>query len=373
VARTQSTYLPGLDGLRALAIIAVLLGHAGFTRVTGSAHGVSIFFVVSGYLITSLLLAERDRTGRIGLRAFYRRRFARLAPVLVLSVVVSIGYGLITDRSDSTLWIGAISALTYVMNLVVAFGGLAHGGAGWTLFRHTWSLAIEEQFYIVWPTVILITLRRHRELVLVWIAGAISIFALTDRIVLNAEHASTYRLAYGSDTRADALMFGCALAVLLRRDGFRVWAHRRATPMTVIGSVGLMVLVLQGAIVRLDPGGYSAAAFCTALVVAAVVANDSTVSATFLAGRVLTAIGRLSYGIYLWNVLLLEGFEKVVGQQPARTPLGPLWLLATAGVAWASYRWVETPLRRRWRERRSDDVSDGPVLSLVQPVSTVER
>jgi peptidoglycan/LPS O-acetylase OafA/YrhL len=352
VAKTQTNYLPGLDGLRALAITVVLLGHAGVARLTGSAHGVSVFFVVSGYLITSLLLTERDRSGSIRLRAFYRRRFARLAPVLVASVAVTLVYGLVVGTADSSLWLGGLSALTYTMNLVAGFGGLSQDGAGWELFRHTWSLAIEEQFYLIWPAVVLLALRRRSEEVLIWIAVTVSILALGDRLVLTAVHASTYRLAYGSDTRADALMFGCALAVLLRRNDFRAWTARRATPLLVFGGVGLVVLFLQAAITRLDPGGYSAAALCTAAVVAAVITKEGTISARFLASRPMTYIGRLSYGIYLWNVLLLSLFEHIFGQQPARTPLGILWVGGTIVVAQISFTWIEAPLRTRWREKR---------------------
>lgn len=343
-------YVPALDGLRALAIGCVLLGHAGVTVIVGSTQGVTVFFVVSGYLISSLLLAEHDRSGRIDLRAFYRRRFARLQPVFLLSLLVTGIYLLATGVAAHRLVGPEGASVTYVTSLLFAAGADVTGPV-WGLFQHTWSLAVEEQFYLVWPTVMVLALRRRRgELMLAAIAVVVAVGSAVDRHLLGAT--SLHRMTFATDTRIDAIMLGCLLAIVLRRDALRVLAGRSAGWLLPVGAAVLGVLLLQGGLVNLDPSGLGAGAAASVLVVAALVVRPSGVVHDLLASRVMTHLGRLSYSMYLWNVLLLTVFVRLVGDKPAQTPLGVLWLAATWAAAYASYRFVEQPLRQRFRHRR---------------------
>ena len=351
VVKPWFRYAPALDGLRAAAIGCVLLTHAGFSRLLGASQGVTVFFVVSGFLITSLLLFEHDKTGRIDRRAFYRRRFARLLPVFALSLLVTAGYLLADGYAIGQIWAPTVASFAYVANFFYAAGHFG-GEPGNTFFRHIWSLSIEEQFYVVWPTAVVLALRtRWAERILAGVAGTVVVGALIERRML--VHASYARVNYATDTRIDAIMLGALLAVVLRRRGLRAAIARKADLLLAGGAVLLAIVVVQGAVVSADPGGYSAAAIASALLVAALVARPSGSAHRFFASRPLVHLGRLSYGMYLWNVLLLEVFVRVVGQKPAFTPLGVLWLGATWAASWASYRWVEAPLRQRFRSRRA--------------------
>ena len=346
----QFRYVPALDGLRAVAIGCVLLGHAGVTAIVGSTQGVTVFFVVSGYLISSLLLAEHDRTGRIDLRAFYRRRFARLQPVFLLSLLVTGAYLLATGVAAHRLLAPEGASVTYATSLVFAAGSDVTGPV-WGLFQHTWSLAVEEQFYLVWPTVMVLALRRRRgEAILAATAILVTVASAVDRHLLVPT--TLHRMTFASDTRIDAIMLGCLLAVVLRRDALRMLAERSAAWLLPVGAALLAVLLLQGGVVNLDPSGLGAGAAASALVVGALVVRPRGVVHDLLASRMMTHLGRLSYSMYLWNVLLLTVFVRIVGSKPAQTPLGVLWLAATWAAAYASYRFVEQPLRQRFRHRR---------------------
>jgi peptidoglycan/LPS O-acetylase OafA/YrhL/O-antigen/teichoic acid export membrane protein len=350
VAQPWFRYAPALDGLRAVAIGCVLLTHAGVSRLLGASQGVTVFFVVSGFLITSLLLFEHDKTGRIDRGAFYRRRFARLLPVFALSLLVTAAYLLADGYSIGKIWGPTVASLAYMANFFYAAG---HFGAepGNTFFRHIWSLSIEEQFYVVWPTAVVLALKtRWAERILASVAGIVAIGALVERRLL--VRSSYARINYSTDTRIDAIMLGCLLAIALRRPAVRAAIARRADLLLAAGALVLAIVVVQGAVVSADPGGYSAAALASALLVAALVARPSGSAHRFFACRPLVHLGRLSYGMYLWNVLLLEVFVRVVGEKPAFTPLGLVWLAATWALSWASYRWVEKPLRQRFRARK---------------------
>src|SRR6478735_1732608 len=207
---------PELDGLRGVAIALVVLSHLSrplsHLRFLGLA-GVVVFFVLSGFLITSLLLEERERSGSLDLLGFYRRRALRLAPALVACVVVvgvagaALGSRLGPTYAPTALVLGA---LTWTANWVVAGGEYAG-----TALTHTWSLSIEEQFYLVWPPLLLVLLLRRwqRWLVPALVAGACASAAM--RFVLIPEGVD--RINNGSDTRADALLIGCLVAVLVHR------------------------------------------------------------------------------------------------------------------------------------------------------------
>jgi peptidoglycan/LPS O-acetylase OafA/YrhL len=212
-------YLPGLDGLRALAVIAVLLYHAELPWIPGGFLGVEVFFVISGYLITTLLLAEWRQRGRIDLKAFWLRRARRLLPALYLLLVVTLAYAVVFLPGEVAGLRGdAVAALGYVTNWYLVLGHESYFEAIGrpSLLKHLWSLAVEEQFYLLWPPVLALGLGvgatrwRERRVLL----GALALAAASALLMalLYRPEVDLSRVYFGSDTRAAGLLIGAALA-----------------------------------------------------------------------------------------------------------------------------------------------------------------
>ena len=234
-------YIPAFDGLRGIAILAVIGVHA-FGEPLGGFYGVDLFFVLSGFLITTLLLEEHDRSGGIAMGAFYRRRAYRLLPGLLAVLAV---FGALTMASPRALGQVAAGGL-YGANFVLASGSHFLDG---TPFVPYWSLAEEEQFYLLWPLLLVLLLRRRvRESWIAWALVAILLGLIVYRYGLAAEGASATRLYYAPDTHANGLVLGCLLA-LLRRRGLRIPG--------LVGWVGLMALLVAFAFPRSRAGSCS--------------------------------------------------------------------------------------------------------------------
>jgi peptidoglycan/LPS O-acetylase OafA/YrhL len=328
-------YRPALDGLRGLAILGVIFRHA-FGVPLGGGFGVDLFFVLSGFLITTLLLEERERTGTISFRAFYRRRALRLLPALVTMllafVVVDLARAAIEGRSavlvDGMRALG-LSAL-YTANFVAAFhrSALSHLPIG-----QLWSLAEEEQFYLLWPLALAALLRRglgrRGVMAVLWI---LIVAVVVERIALTAAHASPDRIYYGPDTHSDGLLLGCLVALALRKPS-RLAADR---------TLGFAALAALGA-VAYDPFfKFALVAVITTMasagLVTTVVAQPAGLVARAASVRPLVLIGRISYGLYLWHGLTLW----TVG--PGSKWLGVMLAFVMAAL---SYRYVEQPFLRR--------------------------
>lgn len=317
-------YVPALDGLRAVAITLVIAYHAT-GMPPGGMLGVDLFFVLSGFLITTLLLDEYDARGAIRLSAFYVRRARRLLPALFALLA---GYALLgLMKGDNVL--GEIGrAGFYTANLERAFrlpDPLAHSG-----IRHLWSLAEEEQFYLVWPAVVLI-LKAARRPVL-WFA-AIFIGLVAYRILLlHVYPVSGLHVYYGPDMRSDGLAAGALLAVISRRALF--------TPPEWL--LPLLVAALGIAVTIPETGfwwpEYGTPLFnlVAALLIAAAVTETSLAGA--LATPALVWVGKRSYSLYLWHLPLIWALGT--GRWPLAVGLSVL-------AAWASYRFVEQPFRTR--------------------------
>src|SRR5918999_1889716 len=212
-------YSPGLDGLRAFAVIAVLLYHADLAWIPGGFLGVEVFFVISGYLITALLLAEWRQRGRIDLKAFWLRRARRLLPALYLTIVVTLAFAVVFLPGEvAGLRSDAIAAFGYVTNWYLVLGHESYFEAIGrpSLLKHLWSLAVEEQFYLLWPPVLAVGLSvgakrwRQRRVLLVALAGAsVSVLLMA---TLYRPEVDPSRLYFGTDTRATGLLMGAALA-----------------------------------------------------------------------------------------------------------------------------------------------------------------
>lgn len=352
-APTRATlpHMPALDGLRGLAVLGVLLFHDG--RLAGGYLGVDLFFVLSGFLITANLLAERASTGSIGLRAFWARRARRLFPAL-LALVLAVGAAapLMSSAVErARVRSDGLAALGYVAN----WHALSAGRSYWDLFaapspfEHTWSLAIEEQFYVLWPLIAWLALRARRpRLGLGLVAGAL---ALASALALACafEWAGSPRAYLGTDTRAAGILSGAALACALH--GRAPLAPRAARWLDLAGGAGLLGLALAWA--RLDGadpflyrgGLWLSELSCLALVACASQPRASRI-ARALAFRPLVWAGVVSYGVYLahWPlfIVLTPGRLGLAG-----APLSLVRFALTFAVAAASLRWLEDPIRRR--------------------------
>ena len=206
-------YMPELDGLRGVAIIGVMLAHAKVPFLKGGSIGVSIFFVLSGFLITTLLVQEFDRFQSISLKNFYMRRVIRLAPALIAMLIVFCLLSFVLLSKDRAYWnyTDSIIAVFYFSNWAKAFS--IHPP---DFLLHTWSLSVEEQFYMIWPIVLLLILRvsKHRYYAAI-VAVTIALLSCFFRIFLCASGATIARLYFGLDTRIDGLMVGCTLGVVI--------------------------------------------------------------------------------------------------------------------------------------------------------------
>jgi peptidoglycan/LPS O-acetylase OafA/YrhL len=389
-------YMPGLDGLRALAVIAVLLYHAGLPWIPGGFLGVEVFFVISGYLITTLLLTEWRRLGRVDLKAFWLGRARRLLPALYLLLVVTLAYAVVFLPGEVAGLRGdVLAALGYVTNWYLVLGHESYFEAIGrpSLLKHLWSLAVEEQFYLLWPPMVAVGLSlgarrwRRRRVLFVALAGAAAAALLM--AALYRPDVDPSRLYFGTDTRATGLLVGAALAF--------VWAPWRAAPGGAGGcSAAAHRLLLQRfrrygrlrrrwgwtAPIVLDVAGFAAlgglAFFClqlgefqpllyrgglasvslvSAVVIMASVHPRTHLGASVLGRQPLRWIGLRSYGIYLWHWPVFMVTRPGLDVPLDGWPLLALRLVVTVVLAELSYRYVETPVRHgaighAWRSLR---------------------
>lgn len=307
---------PALDALRGIAVLMVLAWHARlpFGR-GGSWMGVTVFFVLSGFLITRLLLEERADTGRIRWGAFYIRRVRRLVPALVAMVAVTVLAGwLLLGRS---LWREGVVALSYLGNWAIIDGHFL-GPLG-----HVWTLAIEEQFYIVWPAVIgLLALLRPRFAVVILVLGIMTSIAVR-------QSSPELRASVGTDARADALLYGALAAFVVGRVTISLVAAAVATALLVI----LMVL-------EPHPFGIVAGLTLAPPLIALVILGTIEIRS---APAWLRGTGRISYGLYLWHYAPMLLLAPIIDPWPLRAVV--LFGIAFA-LALVSWRYVERPLLR---------------------------
>jgi peptidoglycan/LPS O-acetylase OafA/YrhL len=351
---TRLAHQPSLDGIRALAVMAVILFHAGNTYFTAGFIGVDIFLVLSGFLITTLLLRELAATGRVAFGAFWLRRARRLLPALILVLIAVACFGAFVATDDEALGLRGdlLGSLFYVQNWRFVLSGASY----FTQFgspsplRHMWSLAIEEQWYLVWPLMLFgimaLTRRNLRAVVVVILLLAAGSALLMASLYHQGGDAS--RAYYGTDTRAQALLIGAALAVLFMM---------RSAPRTVVANVVVQVCGAVGAAfltwvvveqserwTTLYRGGFSLVALAAAALIAGAMTRGPVRSV--LAVPPLPAIGLISYGLYLWH------WPIFVWLSPARTGLEghrllALRLIVTFAVSILSFRLVERPIREQ--------------------------
>ena len=326
-------YMPHLDGLRAIAVLAVVAFHARPNWFPGGYIGVDLFFVLSGFLITSILVREYDRSGRIDFRRFYIRRALRLFPALILVCVAVVAAcwllpGMALRRESVT---GAIAAATYTSSVIMAseFRDL-----GWMV--HTWSLAVEEYFYLAWPLILLAICRKWRAHLVAAVAVLVGA-SISYRLLFAFSDSSMSRIAYALDTRSEQLLIGCLLAVSFsvfsRVPRWLSWPCVVAIALFAIAPPDLTYMVYRF-------GGSTVIAVLVALTVAITSHHPSSGLGRVLRMAPLIWIGRRSYGIYLWN-LPIVGMAQVLPVGDSAQVLIKLGL--TFAIPAVSYRFVEQP------------------------------
>lgn len=289
--------IAGLDGLRALSVLAVFAHHTGLTTVHGGFVGVDMFFVLSGFLITRLLSVEYEQHGRISFTSFYIRRARRLYPALILFLTMVAVYCFVLRPEVHLAWeIGA--SLSYIMNWVRAFGVYDA-----TMTGHTWSLAIEEQFYLVWPLMVLGLLRMRAAKPLV-VVGMAVVAVAGWRLYLEAKGVSAARIYCGFDTHSDGLLIGAFIALapsLAVRQIARFWK---------IAAVFLVTSALSKAFADFASSGigFLLVGLSSGVIIAKIVTDQGSVLVGFLNDRILVGLGVVSYGFYLWHYAVIRVF-----------------------------------------------------------------
>ena len=318
-----------LDGLRAVAILAVLVTHFSHQRVLiGGYLGVDLFFVLSGFLITSLLVSE-ERAGGVGLGNFYARRALRILPPLLASAAIALALGTIT-------WKAALAAIFFVANVVdIPLGA----------FVPLWSLSVEEHFYLLWPF-LFIALGRHRPR---FVAYAILAVVAT-RIILLSMKIGIYEQTYA---RADSLLVGCGTALLLAQRPPRV--ARWVAPATFVTLLSTFACMRWRSFEMMS-FGFTVLAFVCAALILAVLANDGWV-ARLMRWQPMQYVGKRSYGLYVYHAPMFVVFERwrVAGDVGSNVAVTAGGVLATVAIAEISYRTIEAWARRgsaRFRARR---------------------
>jgi len=352
-------HMPGLDGVRAIAVTGVLVFHAKPEWLPGGFLGVDVFFALSGFLITSLLLAELGETGKVRFGRFYVRRARRLLPALFLVLIAtSVLAATVAQDAAARVREDVVAAFFYVTNWWYVLHGQSYFEATGRppMLQHLWSLAVEEQFYLVWPLLLfgLWRLGRVRGVRIGAAVGALASTALMAWIAVRdgmPDVVDASRVYFGTDTHAMTLLVGAVLAT--------VWTPRRiSTELTERGRqattlVGFSALAGLIAIFWFvgpqSPALYRGGFLVVALVSTAVVASSAVTGTAFsrlLARQPLRWIGERSYGIYLWHWPIFMVLRPGIDIDAAEWQVQVLRFALTLGAAELSYRFVEMPIRR---------------------------
>ncbi|MCO1600179.1 acyltransferase family protein [Desulfosporosinus nitroreducens] len=360
-------YMPGLDGLRALAVFAVIAYHLNLTWVPGGLLGVSLFFVLSGYLITNILLKQWEQSGAIDLKDFWLRRARRLLPALFVMLAGVMSWVMLcAPERMAALKQEALAAVFYTSNWYLIFHQVSYFESFGppSPLGHLWSLAVEEQFYLFWPLLLGLGLRclRQRK----WIIGGTMAVALTSAAAMALIYIpgqDPSRVYYGTDTRAFALLVGALLAM--------VWPSRKMNPdlsskkrlaLDVAGGLGLLVVLLMIGKTNqyqtsLYQGGlllYSVAAAC----LVAVLAHPASYLGRLFGWGPLRWLGDCSYGIYLWHYPVIILTNPVVSTEGLNLSRTLLQIAVSIILAALSRYLIEEPIRygrrKQVRRRRSD-------------------
>ena len=358
-AKRGIQYIPAIDGLRALAVIAVMFYHLGFSWIPGGFLGVDLFFVISGYVITRMLLDSIAQSGGLDLRGFYLARLRRLLPALLFMLTTTvIAVGIWAPDTIKRLLIDTPFALTGTINwwLVANEQDYFESIGRPPLLQHTWSLAVEAQFYLIWPLILYFILKKfgkkHIPVAALSIAAASGIALLLVSVSIDAANASKVSHVYfGTDTHSIGLFLGAALAVSWIPQNFRVEISRKGQNFIdgigVIGFIGILATFLF--IDASNPAMYKIAFPLAGIFGAAIIASIVHPASRFapvLQNKVLLWIGERSYAIYLWHWVIFQVTRPTVDLAGQAWALYSLRILIVFALADISLRYIELPIRR---------------------------
>jgi peptidoglycan/LPS O-acetylase OafA/YrhL len=364
-------YLPGLDGLRAIAIIGVLLYHAGIDWFPGGFLGVDVFFVLSGFLITSLILEEYERAGRVDFKTFYIRRARRLLPAVIV-MLIGVGIAVLIFYRDalSAFREDALATVLYLNNwwYIAVDQSYFESMGRPPLLKHLWSLAVEEQFYLIWPAIAVLLMRRGNRALVRRIAMVLAVASTAWMAVLAIRggfpiDADPSRAYFGTDSHSMGLLVGAALATVWRPGRLRSSVSSGATVLITAAGVAMLAVVIgfYTLVGEFTPwlyrGGFLVLALATAALIAAATHPASPLGPILGIG-LLRYLGRRSYGIYLWHWPIF-----MVTRPGIDVPWNDLFTFVvrvaiTLVIAEISYRLVEMPIRQgvlgeAWRRART--------------------
>jgi peptidoglycan/LPS O-acetylase OafA/YrhL len=335
--RPKLAYVPALDGIRAIAILFVFLFHAGNLR--GGWVGVDMFFTLSGYLITLILTTEYEATGFIFTGQFFFRRACRLLPAASALIAVAVALSFYFNDKFHDTTIDAVAALLYVEDFRYAFSPVAG-----TMLGHLWSLSVEEQFYLIWPFFLIVSLSLFGRKSSFYVVIATTVFIILWRFAILSESSSPYyRIYFSFDTRIDELLIGSALAL---------WGHRPAQVIlrTIKLSWPLIVIFFIAIVIEVDPvtkwegvSSYPLIGAATACLIVIVTTEEMAFLTQLFTLAPLVAFGRISYGFYLWHYLIIH---EVRTEGFTRWYVTVLAFALTLIVSIGSYRLIEQPVLR---------------------------
>lgn len=344
---SKAGYIPGLDGLRALAVLAVLVFHANATWLPGGFIGVEVFFAISGFIITRGLVAEWQATGAVDLKSFWQRRARRLLPaVFLLLAVVLPAVAAFDNASLASLRRDVLASLLYVTNWHLVFSEQSYfdSWARPSFLKHLWSLAVEEQFYLLWPAFFALVLVRLNRWLAVGLVTALALASALHMARLYEPGMDASRLYYGTDTRLGGLLLGAAVAMLpwrLAPAGLVGRGVMEAAGLAALAGLIALSWLLGEDSAILYRGGFLAVSLLTVGLIASIRRPESLLGRALGAGP-LRWIGVRSYGIYLWHwPVFLLGWPETPGPVQALAQIA-----AAVGIAALSYRLVEEPVRR---------------------------
>lgn len=364
--------IPSLDGFRALSILVVMASHSGLQDRIPGVFGVTVFFFISGFLITTLLTDEYRRSGTIAVGAFYMRRFLRLFPPLFVFIALTGAVWIAMGQQLHPL--GVLGALAYMTNYLVIFVPQIMQGIGGQL----WSLAVEEHFYLFFPWLMLFLLPRRKMLVPTLVGLCITSLVVRIGVALSAPEAATQYNGIATECRMDAILYGALAAILRDAPQARGLLERLTRPYIV----GIVLAVLLATFLIRDPFFRSTTRYTiqSLALVPPILALTSTsrfpAVRALLDSRPLVTIGVLSYSLYLWHLAGLELGTSVAMHLALPTISG--WVLGwviTFGAAALSYRFVERPffsLRRRFGSRLHTQQTTAPPLA-TPPLEQLKR
>ncbi|UPU36769.1 acyltransferase [Geomonas paludis] len=354
-------YTAALDGIRGIAIVTVCLAHYGLPILQRGGFGVDVFFTLSGFLITSILLGEYSRSGDIGFRNFYIRRLLRLFPALFCLLIV---YGTLVTLFGKNLsrHFGDIALVFfYVANWAGAAGLNRPGELG-----HTWSLSVEEQFYFLWPIILYAVVKKWGGKGLLVTSLTLTLLSMSETFIMSTS-VPWWRLYYGFDTRAFTLLFGCCLAI-----AFHFWNHRVVLPkpleavLPLLSFGGIALFMLRRDAFTADPGFFSGPIFIipvlTCGLIYLAVKPGFNISKSILSTKPLVYFGKRSYGLYLWHYWILNVTN------PKNIPVLLACAAASLVVTELSFRFIEMPFLSL-KHRFAKDEAPAPAESLTEPAA----